>query len=161
MCTSLKAGCSKSIFRWLGREPCGRWLTVCWSSNWTMRSHCPFLTPVPGEVCFTTAALCAHRSSPLVTAVSEQKNVSKEPSSAVRRGRWGDRGSTGLSLRASVRLRDQLSLGAAPALPAWEFNQRNNSRPPRRGSGASKCAVSGSVPGQPVPGMWPGLLEIC
>lgn len=110
---------------------------------------------------YNCSPLHTQKQPSVVTTVSEQKNVAKEPSSAVRKGRQGDRGSTSLSVRASVRLQDQLSLRAAPALPAWEFNQRNNSRPPRRGSGASKCAVSGSVPGQPVPGMWPGLLEIC
>lgn len=73
---------------------------------------------------YSCSPLHTQKQPSVVTAVSEQKNVAKEPSSAVRRGRREDRGSTGLSVRASVRLQDQLSLGAAPALPAWEFNQR-------------------------------------
>ena len=79
---------------------------------------------------YSCSPLHTQKQPSVVTAVSEQKNVAKEPSSAVRRGRREDRGSTGLSVRASVRLQDQLSLGAAPALPAWVSTIPPVSEPP-------------------------------
>lgn len=76
----------------------------------------------------------------------------------VRSGRQGIRGALALSGRQVWDFRTQLSLGAAPALPAWEFNQRDTSRPPRQGPTTNPCAVSVCSSASRA-ATWPGLLK--